>query len=186
MNLRETFEDDYYLSNYIASEVHDGQKRKGTGDPYITHPISVSKIVKAYGGSEDQIHAAVLHDTIEDGDGAISWDEIAKLFNEHVADIVSELTNDNDKINNLKKKYSGDKNKAKEEYMNKHLLDLSDDALLIKLADNYANVCDRPAPAQAKRILNNVNLLKRNRELTDDMLDLYEAIIDRIESLNLE
>ncbi len=51
----------------IAHDAHREQKRKGTDIPYIAHPLSVASLVLAYGGSEDQAAAALLHDTIEDG-----------------------------------------------------------------------------------------------------------------------
>ena len=51
----------------LAIEAHDGQSRKGTCIPYITHPLAVASLVLDYGGSEDQAIAALLHDAIEDG-----------------------------------------------------------------------------------------------------------------------
>ena len=51
----------------LAIEAHDGQSRKGTCIPYITHPLAVASLVLDYGGSEDQAIAAMLHDAIEDG-----------------------------------------------------------------------------------------------------------------------
>ena len=51
----------------LAIEAHDGQSRKGTCIPYITHPLAVASLVLDFGGSEDQAIAALLHDAIEDG-----------------------------------------------------------------------------------------------------------------------
>lgn len=50
-----------------ASEIHKEHKRK-TGEPYIIHPLAVADIVCDLGGDEDMIIAALLHDTVEDGD----------------------------------------------------------------------------------------------------------------------
>ena len=46
----------------IAEEAHKGQKRKNTGDPYITHPLRVANKF------EDDIYksVAILHDVLED------------------------------------------------------------------------------------------------------------------------
>lgn len=55
------------LADTLACEAHTGQVRKGTGIPYIEHPRGVAALVKAYGGSEDQQIAALLHDVLEDG-----------------------------------------------------------------------------------------------------------------------
>jgi (p)ppGpp synthase/HD superfamily hydrolase len=50
----------------FATSAHEGQTRKYTGEPYITHPMAVAKIVSDFGGDLNQIIAAYLHDTIED------------------------------------------------------------------------------------------------------------------------
>ena len=63
----------------MAAEAHRGQIRKGTANalglplPYITHPVAVATLVQRYGGDEDQIIAALLHDVLEDGGPA--WRE---------------------------------------------------------------------------------------------------------------
>ena len=44
--------------------------RKGTRVPYMTHLLSVMCVVGEYGGDEDQMIAAVLHDWLEDIEGA--------------------------------------------------------------------------------------------------------------------
>lgn len=52
---------------FVANNLHREQRRKGpTKKPYITHPIQVAEYVAAFGGSEDQQAAALLHDTVED------------------------------------------------------------------------------------------------------------------------
>ena len=50
---------------YNAHKLID-QRRKYTDEPYIVHPIAVADIVEQYGGSENQIAAALLHDVVED------------------------------------------------------------------------------------------------------------------------
>ncbi len=49
----------------VAAHAHHGQRRK-SGDPYITHPISVATIVAELGMSPEIVCAALLHDTVED------------------------------------------------------------------------------------------------------------------------
>jgi (p)ppGpp synthase/HD superfamily hydrolase len=56
----------YSAAIALATEAHAGQVRKGSGTPYIAHPIAVSALVLAYGGDEDQAIGAVCHDVIED------------------------------------------------------------------------------------------------------------------------
>lgn len=50
----------------LAKELHGDQKRKYTGEPYVNHTIQVAKIVKNYGGDDNMVYAAVLHDVLED------------------------------------------------------------------------------------------------------------------------
>jgi HD domain-containing protein len=49
----------------VAAQYHQGQKRR-SGDPYITHPVAVAKILAGLGLADDQLLcAAILHDTVE-------------------------------------------------------------------------------------------------------------------------
>lgn len=56
----------------VALAVSDfrARYRKHTTTPYITHLFAVTAIVGEYGGDEDQLIAAVLHDWLEDVPGA--------------------------------------------------------------------------------------------------------------------
>lgn len=66
-------------------------RRKGTDIPYVTHLLSVTAFVGEYGGDEDQLIAAVLHDWLEDVDGA-DVGELERRFGPRVARLVSALT----------------------------------------------------------------------------------------------
>lgn len=48
----------------FAAEAHDKSYRKGTGLPYIVHPIEVSFLVAELTGDEEVIAAAALHDVV--------------------------------------------------------------------------------------------------------------------------
>jgi (p)ppGpp synthase/HD superfamily hydrolase len=50
----------------LATRLHGSQKRKYSGDPYVSHTFRVSDTVKENGGDESMIYAAVLHDVLED------------------------------------------------------------------------------------------------------------------------
>ncbi len=56
----------------VALAVRDFRNtyRKGTSIPYITHLFAVATTVGEHGGDEDQLIAAVLHDWLEDVEGA--------------------------------------------------------------------------------------------------------------------
>lgn len=74
----------------FAAAAHQGQVRKYTGDPYITHCEAVARRVTERGGSDEMIAAAWLHDTVEDCD--VSHDDIRQRFGANVADLVEQLT----------------------------------------------------------------------------------------------
>jgi (p)ppGpp synthase/HD superfamily hydrolase len=64
----------------FARSRHLGQFRKGDAqEPYIIHVEEVAQLVNAWGGSENAIAAAWLHDTVEDCPPT-SFDEIAQEF----------------------------------------------------------------------------------------------------------
>lgn len=65
--------------------------RKGTGTPYLTHLLAVMALVGEFGGSEEQMIAALLHDTLEDIDG-MTRDDISRRFGGIVADMVEALS----------------------------------------------------------------------------------------------
>ena len=66
----------------FADAAHKGQKRK-SGDPYITHPLSVADILIDWGMDIDTVVAGVLHDTVEDTEATLI--EIEKQFSKPVA-----------------------------------------------------------------------------------------------------
>ncbi len=78
----------------FALEKHGDQARKGTAIPYVTHLLSVAALVGESGGSEEEMQAALLHDTVEDGGGAPVLDEIRQRFGKGVAEIVDACTDD--------------------------------------------------------------------------------------------
>ncbi len=49
----------------VAARCHQGQFRR-SGDPYITHPVSVATILAGIGADDVTLCAAILHDTVED------------------------------------------------------------------------------------------------------------------------
>ena len=75
----------------LAARAHEGQARKSTSIPYITHPVAVAALVAGYGGDEDQQIAALLHDVLEDG-GPQYAEEIGNKFGQRVLSIVRACT----------------------------------------------------------------------------------------------
>jgi len=145
----------YYFAKCKHDEIY--QTRKGSGVPYFVHPKGVALIVMKNGGNNDQIKASLLHDTLEDTH--TSDEELRVCFGEHVQSLVRELTNQKYKIEEM----------GKEDYMTEKLMKLSNEALLIKLADMLYNINDMATEAQEVRMLHNVSALIRDRkDLTDN------------------
>ena len=158
----------------FASRKHGerGQIRKATGAPYIVHPEGVAKIVKDFGGDDEQIQAAWLHDTMEDTG---TWEEdLREKFGDRVADLVSELTNDDFAIRSI----------GKEDYMSNKLVNLSDDALLIKLSDFLYNIKDHCPMKTLERMKKNLEALNFSGRKLDDKCD--KLLIDCLEAIDEE
>lgn len=75
-----------------AAKLHQYQRRKGKGQPYVGHLLGVAAIVIQHGGGEDQVIAALLHDAVEDQGGIPRLDEIRQKFGGEVARIVDGCT----------------------------------------------------------------------------------------------
>ncbi|HPT65857.1 MAG TPA: HD domain-containing protein [Candidatus Woesebacteria bacterium] len=73
----------------FAEKAHSGQKRE-SGEPYITHPAWIAKVVMQLHIGEEAVLAALLHDCVEDTDTTL--DKIAEEFGDEVALLVSGLT----------------------------------------------------------------------------------------------
>ena len=75
-----------------AAKWHDGQARKGTTVPYLSHLMAVASLVLEAGGDEDLAIAALLHDVVEDCGGMPRLREIRRQFGPRVARIVEGCT----------------------------------------------------------------------------------------------
>lgn len=112
-----------------SAQQHRGQTRKDGKTPYIQHPIAVARSLEQEGGvtDEDVIIASLLHDVIEDT-GATRG-QVANLFGERVAGIVSELTKDPNATQAEQKQAEIDK-------------DWSPEAGVVKIGDKLSNIRD--------------------------------------------
>jgi (p)ppGpp synthase/HD superfamily hydrolase len=75
---------------HFADRAHLQQVRKFTNLPYITHPLAVGELVRSHGGTEAQVIAAILHDTVEDTE--ISIGDVLRAFGQPVARLVAAMT----------------------------------------------------------------------------------------------
>ncbi|MEG0656712.1 MAG: HD domain-containing protein, partial [Mucinivorans sp.] len=116
----------------FAREAHRGVKRK-SGEPYITHPLAVARIVVCeIGLGVKSVAAALLHDVVEDTDYTV--EDIRYRFGDKVAQLVDGLT----KLSGVFDKESSEQ----AENFKRMLLTLSDDVrvIIIKLADRLHNM----------------------------------------------
>lgn len=151
---------------YFAKGRHAHQERKGSGTPYFVHPRGVALIVMEHGGTIDQINAALAHDLLEDTE--TSFLEIKTVANStHCAELCAELRNNK----------FGIAEQGKEDYMTEKLLKMSNDALLIKLADMVYNSWDKPAEKALNRMYKNVCELMLKRNLSPTCKELAELVI---------
>jgi hypothetical protein len=111
---------------------HREQTRKGTDTPYMGHLLGVASLVIEDGGDEDQVIAALLHDTVEDQGGRPRLADIRAHFGPEVAAIV-EACSDSDVV--------GEKapwRERKEKYL-KHLTSAPPEVLRVSAADKLYN-----------------------------------------------
>ncbi len=145
----------------LADQYHAGQKRE-SGEPYITHPVSVAYILLELGMDTDTICGALLHDVVEDT--ACTLEEIQKSFGSDVAMLVNGVTK-------LEKVEIFTKDEQKAENIRKILLAMSEDirVIIIKLADRLHNM----------RTLNYCRDEKR-RVIAHETMNIYAPIAHRL------
>lgn len=118
---------------YVCSaKYHAGQVRK-SGEPYLSHPLEVAKILAELKLDEASICTGLLHDTVEDTDA--TKDEIEAVFGRDIAYLVDGVT----KLSQIKF-FSNEEKQA--ENFRKMLVAMSRDirVLLVKLADRLHNM----------------------------------------------
>ncbi|MFP4500879.1 MAG: HD domain-containing protein [Candidatus Hydrogenedentota bacterium] len=75
-----------------AFDLHRNQERKGNGVPYITHLMAVAAMVGEYGGDDNQVMGALLHDAAEDQGGQAVLDAVRERFGDTVAQYVADMS----------------------------------------------------------------------------------------------
>lgn len=158
----------------FAARKHLGQTRSD-GKPYISHPARVGQIIQQFKQSHNLdalISAAYLHDTIEDTN--TTHDDLIKMFGGLIADMVKELTSDEEEIERV----------GKEQYLLTKMKNMSNWALVVKLADRLDNVSDiRTAKTLQWRIdykKQTLNLLRRLEKERTYLSPTHRRLIEAI------
>ncbi|WP_242110387.1 RelA/SpoT family protein [Luteimonas aquatica] len=145
----------------VGAAAHVGQTRK-SGEPYITHPVAVARVLAEQHVDVETLVAAILHDTIEDT--PLTREELAGQFGETVAELVDGVT----KLDKLKFQ---DRQEAAAESFRKMLLAMARDlrVILIKLADRLHNM--RTLGAQSA---------EARERIARETLEIYAPIAQRL------
>jgi len=144
-----------------ALAAHRGQRRQ-TGEPYITHPISVACILADMRMDHHTIMAALLHDVIEDC--SIEKSDLEKNFGVEVANLV-------DGVSKLTQIEFVSRAQAQAENFRKMVLAMARDirVILVKLADRLHNM----------RTLSTLSSEKRYR-VSKETLEIFAPIAKRL------
>jgi len=145
----------------LAEQAHTGQSRV-SGEPYISHPLAVARIVFELNMDHRCVMAALLHDVVEDT--SVSIEQITGQFGQDVALLVDGLS----KLTHLKFKSRAEAQAAN---FQKMLLAMVDDirVILIKLADRIHNMRTLGVMPDEKR-----------RRIARETLEVYAPISNRL------
>jgi len=145
----------------IAKKYHVAQYRK-SGEPFVSHPLEVAKILAEIELDQTSIIAAILHDLIEDTE--FTYEKVKKEFGATAADIINGVTK-------LDKIVFSNREERQVENLRKMIIAMSEDVriILIKLADRLHNM----------RTLSSVSKEKRQLKAMET-LEVYAPIAHRL------
>jgi len=145
----------------FARDAHEGQLRS-SGDPYITHPVAVAKILTTLHLDAQTIMAALMHDVIEDCE--VSREQVRELFGDRVAMLVEGVS----KLTQIKFR---SRQEAQAENFQKMMMAMVEDlrVVLIKLADRLHNMRTLGALKTEKRV-----------RIAKETMEIYAPIANRL------
>ncbi len=153
--------DQVHRAYLLAASLHEGQQR-ASGDPYITHPIAVARILAGYHMDAHCLAAALLHDAVEDTPA--TFEQVREQFGQEVAGLV-------DGVTKLGQVHFETREDAQAENFRKMLLAMAQDlrVIIIKLADRLHNMRTLGYLPEAKQ-----------RRVARETLDIFAPIAHRL------
>jgi GTP pyrophosphokinase len=144
-----------------SAKVHQGQTRL-SGEPYLTHPLAVAKILADMRLDQVTVAAGLLHDTVEDT--YATEEEIIQQFGQELGHLVVGLTK-------LSKIEFQSREERQAENFRKMLVAMAKDirVLLIKLADRLHNMKTLDYMSEDAR-----------RRISHETLDIYAPLAHRL------
>src|SRR6201996_9741123 len=145
----------------FAAERHGEQKRK-SGEPYITHPIAVAKLLTDMQMDMVCLQTGLLHDVLEDTQ--TKPEEVRALFGEYVLRCV-------DGVTKLSKISFANRDDRQAESLRKMLLAMTADirVIIVKLADRLHNM----------RTIGSLPP-ERQMAIAQETIDIYAPIAHRL------
>src|SRR5499427_10406907 len=145
----------------FAAQAHDGQTRK-SGDPYVTHPLSVAQVIAELKLDVASVCAGLLHDCVEDTTATV--EQLGEQFGKEIAYLV-------DGVTKLGKLPYSTREEQQAENFRKMLLAMARDirVILVKLCDRLDNMrtLDHMPPEKQERIAR-------------ETMDIYAPLANRL------
>ena len=153
--------EEVYRAYLVGARAHEGQSRV-SGEPYISHPVAVARILSEMRMDANCIIAAILHDVIEDT--PTLKENLVDEFGEEVAELV-------DGVSKLTQIDFRSRAEAQAENFRKMMLAMVKDirVIIIKLADRLHNMRTLDAMPPDKR-----------RRIARETVDIYAPIANRL------
>jgi guanosine-3',5'-bis(diphosphate) 3'-pyrophosphohydrolase len=153
--------EEVYRAYLLGAHAHEGQSRV-SGEPYISHPVAVARILSEMRMDANSIIAAILHDVIEDT--PTLKENLVEEFGEEVAELV-------DGVSKLTQIDFRSRAEAQAENFRKMMLAMVKDirVIIIKLADRLHNMRTLDAMRPDKR-----------RRIARETMDIYAPIANRL------
>ncbi|MFN2289689.1 MAG: RelA/SpoT family protein [Anaerolineae bacterium] len=151
----------------FALQAHDGQLR-ASGEPYVLHCVEVGRMLAELGLDYHTVAAGLLHDVVEDT--AVTVNEVGKLFDDEIAQLVDGVTK-LAYIDTMSKVAGREREDQEAESLRKMFLAMVDDVrvVLIKLADRLHNMRTLASLAPEKR-----------KRIARETLEIYAPLANRL------